>query len=129
MRLPTPLSRPNSKAHKNDFGHVLVLAGSRQMLGAGALTSLASLRSGAGLVTLGIPKSLNTAAQKKIANEIMSLPLPETKTASLSVSAFNQIKKTYPKYQSIALGPGLSLNPSTQKLIIKVIESSPVKEK
>ena len=66
MRLPTPLLRRKSNVYKNQFGHVLVLAGSKQMLGAGALTSLSAIRSGAGLVTLGIPQSLNTAVQKKI---------------------------------------------------------------
>ena len=93
MQLPTPLLRHKSNVHKNQFGHVLVLAGSGRMLGAGALVSLAAIRSGAGLVTLGIPKSLNATAQKKISNVIMTYPLKETKEQSLSASAFLQIKK------------------------------------
>ncbi len=63
MRLPTLLLRRKSNVHKNQFGHVLILAGSKQMLGAGALTSLAAIRSGAGLVTLGIHQSLNSPIQ------------------------------------------------------------------
>ena len=88
MRLPTQLSRRKSTAHKNNFGHVLILAGSKRMLGAAALTGLSAIRSGAGLVTLGIPESLNSIAQKKISNCLMTLPLKETKELSLSLSAF-----------------------------------------
>ena len=66
MRLPAPLSRRKSNAHKNDFGHVLVIAGSANMLGAAALTSLAAMRAGAGLVTVAVPKTLDPVLQKKI---------------------------------------------------------------
>jgi len=126
MRLPTPLLRRKSNVHKNQFGHVLILAGSKQMLGAGALTSLAAVRSGAGLVTLGIPQSLNSTIQKKISNVIMTLPLKETHNQTLAFSAFGQIKNSYSKYSTIAIGPGLSENPSTQQLILRVIETSPL---
>jgi len=124
MRLPTPLSRRKSNVHKNQFGHVLVLAGSQRMLGAAALTSLAAIRSGSGLVTVGVPKSLNTALQKKVSNEIMTWPLPETLQQSLSLQAFVHIKKALTDYTVIAIGPGLSRDLSTQKLILKIIASS-----
>lgn len=126
MRLPTPLLRRKSNVHKNQFGHVLVLAGSRRMLGAAALTSLAAIRSGAGLVTLGVPQSLNTAAQKKISNAIMTLPLPETREQTLAFSAFKQIRKNYHLYNTLAIGPGLSRNTSTRRLILRIIETSPL---
>lgn len=76
--MPALLSRRNSNVHKNQFGHVLVLAGSSRMLGAAALCGLAAMRSGAGLVTIGVAKSLNLALQSKISNVIMTLPLGET---------------------------------------------------
>ena len=126
MQLPTQLLRHKKNVHKNTFGHVLILAGSQRMLGAAALSGLSSMRSGAGLVTIGTPKSLNIALQKKISNEIMTLPLPETKERSLSFSAFSEIKKVCDKYSVIAIGPGLSFNKSTKKLVLKIIESSPI---
>ena len=126
MRLPTPLLRRKTNAYKNQFGHVLILAGSRRMLGAGALASLSAMRSGAGLVTLGIPQSLNLAAQKKIENVIMTFPLKETREETLSFSAYKQIKDSCPTYTAIAIGPGLSQNSSTQRLILKFIETSPI---
>ncbi|MDD3374933.1 MAG: NAD(P)H-hydrate dehydratase [Candidatus Omnitrophica bacterium] len=123
MRLPTPLLRCNSKSHKNTFGHVLVIAGSKRMLGAGVLSSLSAIRSGAGLVTLGIPKSLNAIAQKKISPVIMTWPLKETKEQTISCSALNDIKKELSKYQSVAIGPGLSQNKETKRFILKAISS------
>ena len=125
MRLPTPLLRRNPNVHKNTFGHVLVLAGSKRMLGAAALTSLACMRSGAGLVTLGIPESLNTTVQKKISHVVMTLPLKDTKEQSLSFQAFDQIKKSYSQFDAIAIGPGLSTYPATQQLVRKIIATSP----
>lgn len=123
MRLPAPLLRHNPNCHKNDFGHVLILAGCARMLGAASLTCLSAMRAGAGLVTLGIPKSLNSTAQKKISPIIMTWPLPETKEGSLSEKAYPMIKRECSRYNAIALGPGLSQNASTKKLILKIISS------
>lgn len=126
MRLPTPLSRKNKRAHKNDFGHILIIAGSNRMLGAGALSCISAMKSGAGLVTFAIPKSLNLAAQKKISNCIMTWPLSETKNQTLSFAAYKEIKNNLKKYDCIALGPGLGTDLSTQKLILKIIETSQI---
>ena len=126
MRLPARLSHRNLKTHKNDYGHILVLAGSKRMLGAAALTSLAAMRAGAGLVTLGIPESLNTVVQRKISNVVMTFPLKETWEQSIDLNAFAQIQKFYKNYDVIAIGPGLSQHPRTQKFILKVMATSPL---
>ncbi|MBF0385529.1 MAG: NAD(P)H-hydrate dehydratase [Candidatus Omnitrophica bacterium] len=119
--MPTPLLRRNKHSNKYDFGHALVLAGSRNMLGASALTGLAAMRIGAGLVTVGVPKSLNGILQKKLSNVIMTLSLPETKGQGLSYLAFKTIKKICSKYDALAIGPGLTVNPETKKLVLRII--------
>ncbi len=43
-------------SNKGDYGRVLVLAGSRGMVGAAAMAGTAALRAGAGLVTIGTPR-------------------------------------------------------------------------
>jgi len=114
--------RPIS-SHKGDFGHILVLAGSANYTGAGALCALGALRSGCGLVTLGIPRSLQGIYQQKFL-EVMTLPLPETEDLTLSQEAFPEIEKFIEKVDCIALGPGLGSHPDTIKLIKNVISSS-----
>ena len=126
MRLPAPLLRRNPHVHKNNFGHVLVLAGSSTKLGAAALCALAAMRSGCGLVTLGIPRGLNLTVQKKISPVIMTLPLAETKTQALAFAALQQLNRVWSKFQSAALGPGLGMDESTQRLVKAVVMRCPV---
>lgn len=110
--------RPDS--HKGDYGHVFVIAGSLGMTGAAYLCCEAALLSGAGLVTLAIPKSLNFIMERKL-TEIMTLPLPETKEASLSRAAYDRIRIFSKKCDCIVMGPGLSQNRQTQSLIRSLI--------
>ena len=108
-----------------DYGHLLVLAGSPGMTGAAALASLAALRAGAGLVTLGIPKSLNPILEEKC-TEVMTLPLPETSEGTLSPGALPLILEFCRKVDAVALGPGLSRNPETGELVKQLVKSCPV---
>ena len=125
MRLPAQLLHRRKNVHKGDFGHILILAGSRPFSGAGVLCSLAAMRSGAGLVTLGIPKSLANPLIKLKSAEVMLLPLPETKEGTLALCGYLTIKKFLTKANVLVVGPGLSQNKSTQALIRKIIASAP----
>ncbi len=125
MRLPAPLSRRNPRVCKNDFGHVLIVAGSPSMLGASALTALAVLRCGAGLVTVAVPQSLNLTLQKKISPVIMTLPLPQTKEQTFAAGALAPLKKIWNKFDAIAIGPGMGQNKGTQKFIRDLITVCP----
>ncbi len=126
MRLPLPLLRLNPHCQKNDFGHVFVLAGSSSMLGAAALVGLSAMRSGAGLATIGVPESLNLSLQKKISPVIMTLPLAETTQGTLSTKSYLAVMARLKKFQVLAIGPGLSQNANTQKLILKIIAHCPL---
>lgn len=107
---------------KKDYGHVFVLAGSAGFTGAAYLTAQAALLSGSGLVTLGIPRSLNIIFAKKFV-EVMTRPLPETKAKTLSSRAFGEIKKFCEKADVLAIGPGLSRNKETQVLVRKIVKN------
>lgn len=119
MRLPARLSKRLPGAHKGDFGHVLVLAGSRRYIGAASLCALAALKSGAGLVTLGFPQSLYAVFAKKL-TEVMLLPLPETRAQSLSMKGFRTIIKFLAKVDCLLIGPGLSRHARTLELVRRV---------
>ncbi len=108
-------------SHKGDYGHVLVLAGSMGLTGAAALCSLGALRSGCGLVTLGIPKSLNAIMETKL-TEVMTRPLPETRNVSLSLEALPKIKKMVKGVDAVALGPGLSRDKATKRLVNRLVK-------
>jgi len=106
--------KPSS--HKGNFGHLLIIAGSPGMTGAATLTALSALRIGVGLVTLGIPESLNPILEIKL-TEVMTLPLPETSQKTLSSGAFGKIEEFSGRCRAIALGPGISVEEETKKLV------------
>ena len=114
------IKKRKQDSHKGDYGHVFVIAGSVGMTGAAYLASQAALLSGAGLVTLAIPKSLNPIMERKL-TEVMTLPLPETKEQSLSRSAYSKIRDFSKKCDCVIMGPGLSQNRQTQTLIRSLI--------
>ncbi len=104
---------------------MLVVAGSAPMLGAAALTSLAAMRSGAGLVTAAVPESLNLALQKKVSNAVMTMPLAQDKTGAFSLKAFAQIKKGWEKFDALSIGPGIGRSPGTCQMVRQIIKHCP----
>ena len=113
-------ARP-THSHKGTYGRVFVVAASTGMTGAAALTSAGALRVGAGLVTLGTPKSLNSILEVKL-TEVMTLPLPETADGSLALGAKSHITETVKRTKSVlAIGPGLSQHPETVALVHSLI--------
>lgn len=110
-------------SHKGSFGKVLILAGSVGMTGAAYLASEAAIRSGAGIVVLGIPRSLNQIMEVKL-TEVMTLPLAETEKQSLGEEAEETISKLMKNYSVLGIGPGISRQAETQRLVRKIIEKS-----
>jgi NAD(P)H-hydrate epimerase len=79
------------------------------------------MRSGAGLVTLGVPQSLNNAIIKIKPKEVMTLPLAQTKDGVLGLLSYREIKDFARNIDILVIGPGLGKNEATQTLIRKVI--------
>ncbi len=118
--LARSLKPPRPKdSHKGTYGYLCVIAGSLGLTGAAILTCEAALRAGVGMVTLGIPRSLNLAAEARL-TETMTRPLPETSSQSLSLKAFDEIAEMVDGMNCVAVGPGLSTNPETQELVRKL---------
>jgi len=119
-----PLLMPrNPDTHKGDLGHLFVLSGSPGKTGAAAMVCEAALRVGTGLITLGIPESLNPIMEVKL-TEAMTEPLPETKDHTLSLTAQKRIFELCSRKSALAIGPGLSLHPETVRLIQRVVSST-----
>jgi NAD(P)H-hydrate epimerase len=121
----TYLTPRPTDAHKGSTGHLLVVAGSSGKTGAAAMTSMAALRTGAGLVTLGVAESLNPVLEGQML-EAMTVALPENGSGILGESAFDAIQKELPGKRCLALGPGLGQAAVTKKLIRKIIRHSEI---
>jgi NAD(P)H-hydrate epimerase len=117
------LSPPRRRdSHKGDYGHLLVLAGSVGKTGAAAMACEAALRMGAGLVTLGIPRSLNAVMEVKL-TEVMTEPLPETSRQTLSLKALDPIFRLCENKKAVVLGPGVGTLKETQSLILNLVKN------
>jgi ADP-dependent NAD(P)H-hydrate dehydratase / NAD(P)H-hydrate epimerase len=110
-------------AHKGTTGHVMVIAGSTGKTGAAAMTATAALRTGAGLVTLGVPETLNPILESQLL-EAMTLPLPDGGQGQLEMSAFQPIVDSLSGKKCLAIGPGLGTAPGTKELIWQLIAQS-----
>ncbi len=120
-----PLVRKQG-AHKGDFGHVLIAAGSRGKSGAAGLAGMGSLRSGAGLTTVATPEStLNVVAS--YAPEYMTEPLAETDlgTVSLRCLEYGRFDALMRGKSALAIGPGLSTLRETQEFVRTVVSRCP----
>jgi NAD(P)H-hydrate epimerase len=112
-------------SHKGTFGHLVVLAGSEGKTGAAALTAEGGLRAGAGLVTAGVPASLNDILEVKL-TEAMTLPLPEAPGArALGVEALSPLLDFAADKTAVALGPGLGTLTATQELVRQLVRVLP----
>ncbi len=105
------LPRRPSNAHKGAFGKLFILAGSEGYTGAPVLAARAALRTGAGLVYLGVPRDIYPIVAVKC-DEAMPFPLPEDYSALL-----DRVRSC-----DIALiGPGLGRAPETEKLVLQLL--------
>jgi ADP-dependent NAD(P)H-hydrate dehydratase / NAD(P)H-hydrate epimerase len=118
-----PLIGPRpSAANKGNFGHVLVLGGSTGKAGAAAMAGMAVLRAGAGLSTVATAKSV-LATVAGFHPELMTEPLEETETGSISLRSLEQGLDGLVKGKTVlAVGPGISRHPDTAALVRGVVK-------
>ncbi|MBE6978926.1 MAG: NAD(P)H-hydrate dehydratase [Ruminococcaceae bacterium] len=107
-------------AHKGDFGKILLLCGSRGFTGAAYLAAMGALRSGAGLVFLGVPESIYAIEAMKL-NEPVVFPLPD-EDGKLSHGAIPEILSRLPQMDAVLMGPGLGQSEGTFQVVKTVLE-------
>jgi hydroxyethylthiazole kinase-like uncharacterized protein yjeF len=113
-------------AHKGDFGHVLVVGGSRGKGGAAAMAGLAALKAGAGLVTVATPESALPIVAGFVP-ELMTEPLPETEAGSISTRALEgRFQQVAEGKDVLAIGPGLTTHPDTVAIVHRLLRESPL---
>lgn len=114
------------ESHKGDFGKILLLCGSRSYTGAAALAAMGALRSGAGLVYLGVPESIYDIEAIKLTEPVV-FPLPD-RNGMLSRDSIRQITEMFSKIDAVLVGCGLGCSEDTFLVLKTVLEkfSGPV---
>ncbi|MEW6109339.1 MAG: NAD(P)H-hydrate dehydratase [Nitrospirota bacterium] len=113
-------------SYKGDYGHILVVAGSRGKTGAALMTARSCLRSGAGMVTIGVPESLTDVFHSRVTEE-MILPLKDAGDGTLSDKAYDDIMDFLDsKADVLAAGPGISSNIKIARLVKSILTTATV---
>ena len=108
----TILPQRSPDTHKGLNGRLAVVAGSRGLSGAAAMTAEAALRAGAGLITLATPASIQNIVAVKL-TEVMTTALSETATGGMSQDAVTEIAALAAKNDVVAIGPGIGRHEAT----------------
>lgn len=106
-------------SHKGDFGRILLLCGSRGYTGAAALAAMGALRSGSGLVYLGVPESIYGIEAVKLTEPVV-FPLPD-RDGKLHRAALQQILPMLAKMDAVLMGPGLGHCADTEEVVAAVL--------
>ena len=114
------LKAPDVNTYKHRQGKVLIIAGSSGMTGSAILASLGAIRSGAGLVTTCVPKSLNNIYETNII-EGLTVSCEDDDKGHFTKSNYNEIANYFDWSDVLLIGPGLGQNESTKELVKKVI--------
>ena len=108
--------------HKGTFGKILLLCGSRGYTGAAYLSAMGSLRSGTGLVYLGVPESIYAIEAIKL-NEPVVFPLPD-ELGMLSERAIPEILERISRMDAVLIGPGLGQSEGTLSVVKAVLKNA-----
>ena len=112
----------NPWGHKGNFGKLLLLCGSRGYTGAAFFAAVGALRSGAGLVFLGVPESIYGIEAVKL-NEPVIFPMPDA-GGRLSADAVPEILTRFPQMDAVLVGPGLGQSEGTLAVVRAVLEKA-----
>jgi hydroxyethylthiazole kinase-like uncharacterized protein yjeF len=105
-------------SNKGNFGHVLVVGGSRGKAGAAAMAGISALRSGAGLCTVATPAGVQSLVSS-FAPELMTEGVAETEDGTISLRAFEygRMAEIAKGKTVLAIGPGISRNDESAQFV------------
>ncbi|MDW7771849.1 MAG: NAD(P)H-hydrate dehydratase [Desulfobulbaceae bacterium] len=118
------LNRRKKAAHKGNFGHLFILAGSEGKTGAAILCALGALRSGAGLVSLGVPGKLNPIFESALI-EAMTIPLPQSEKFFTAADADFIMEQVQGK-SALIMGPGMGTEKETAELVVRLYRTAEI---
>ena len=101
-------------AHKGDFGHALLVCGSRGMAGAAVLAAMGALRSGCGLVTVHLPESERT---------VIHCTCPSAMVDCDPQGHFSALPSNMERYAAVGCGCGLGRHPETEAALRSLLRA------
>ena len=110
------------ESHKGTYGKILLLCGSRGYTGAAALAAMGALRSGAGLVFLGVPECIYAIEAGKLLEPVV-FPLPD-KQGKLSEKAIPRILDRVKQMDAVLMGPGMGQSEDVFQVVKAVLEQA-----
>ncbi|MEZ4665390.1 MAG: NAD(P)H-hydrate dehydratase [Thermomicrobiales bacterium] len=110
------LPRRDATAHKWGVGGLVIVGGARGYIGAPALAAMGAARSGAGIVSLAIPRS-SVGATAALVPEAVFVPMPETDSAHGVQQAIAFLEPHIAKSKALLIGPGLSRDTAATALL------------
>lgn len=122
MSMPPPIDLPRlapraANSSKRDFGRVVVIGGSVGMAGAPALSAMAALRSGAGLVELVVPEAVAGIAAV-FDPCVMTHGLPATSSGTFAAHAADMLAPLMARAGAVAIGPGMGRSAEVRDLVL-----------
>jgi NAD(P)H-hydrate epimerase len=112
------------EAHKGDFGHVVVIGGAMDQAGGAGLAGIAALRTGAGLVTVACPRSVQPTVAG-FAPELMTESLAETTAGTVASAAREKLNELLAKADAVVLGPDDPRDDETAQFMRWLIDNCP----
>ena len=113
---PPPLPSKDKDAHKGDFGEALFIAGASGYFGAPYFAALSFLKAGGGYSRLAAPSSITPFIAMK-GSEIVFIPQKEAGSGSIALENRDALIELTKKMDIVVVGPGLSLDEETGKLV------------
>ena len=114
-------------SHKGTYGQVLVVAGSRNFVGASVLACSGAYRTGAGLVTLASPASVYRLAASHMTEPVYQ-PLEETPDGHIASTQAMAVRQAMARCDAAVIGPGLGQSEAVQELIQQALLVEPPPE-
>lgn len=121
QQIRTLISPRAADVHKGDFGRVLIVAGSRGKTGAAILAAQGALKSGAGLVTIAMPRSVLPIVAAH-APEYMTEALEETADGTVHFAAAEYVLGL--AADVIGVGPGLGRGEGVATFVRELLDKS-----
>ncbi len=109
------------QSHKGTFGHLLILAGSQEYQGAGVLASYGALRSGTGLVSLGLPEIVADRLTCEVLPDVIMRRFP-ARDGGFALDA-DQVRSFVGQYRAVVAGPGWGRQQGRRASVLALLQN------